>query len=342
MTIMTDQQIDSEAVEQAARRIGPVVRRTPLLALRDLSAALGGELFAKPEYLQPNGSFKIRGAANAILALSAAERGRGVVCASTGNHARAVAYLARQLGIACTVCMSALVPDNKRGGVERLGAEVRIVGRSQDEAQGGVDRLVAARGLVAIPPFDDPAVIAGQGTIGREIAADLPDVARVLVPLSGGGLISGIALAVKAKVPGARVIGVSMERGAAMAASQKAGRPVEVREEETLADSLGGGIGLANRHSFRLVRELVDDIVLVSEAEIAAAIAAFYWREQIVCEGAAAVGLAALLGNRLPAVGGKTVLVVSGRNIDMQLHHRLVARAGLAEGAGAPAKQARS
>jgi threonine dehydratase len=322
---MTDRQLDIEAVEQAAERIAPVVLRPPLLALPELSAALGAELFAKPEYLQPVGSFKIRGAANAILGLSAAERGRGVVCASTGNHARAVAYLAGRLGVACTVCMSALVPVNKRLAVERLGAEIRIVGRSQDEAQGDVDRLVAERGLVAIPPFDDPAVIAGQGTIGREIADDLPDVARVLVPLSGGGLIAGIALAVKAKVPGVRVIGVSMARGAAMAASQQAGRPVEVREEQSLADSLGGGIGLANRHTFGLVRALVDDIVLVSEAEIAAAVAAFYRQEQIVCEGAAAVGLAALLGHKLPAGGGETVLVVSGRNIDMPLHHRLVA-----------------
>jgi threonine dehydratase len=335
---MTDYQIDLDAMERASGRIASVALRTPLLTLPDLSAALGAELFAKPEYLQPGGSFKIRGAANAILSLTAEEQARGVVCASTGNHGRAVAYLARKLGVGCTVCMSALVPANKRLGVENLGAEVRIVGRSQDEAQAEVDRLVAERGLVAIAPFDDPAVIAGQGTIGSEIVADLPDVARVLVPLSGGGLISGIALAIKAKAPAARVIGVSMERGAAMQASQQAGRPVEVHEEETLADSLGGGIGLANRHTFRLVRELVDDIVLVSEQEIAAAITAFYQLEQIVCEGAAAVGLAALLGRRLPA-GGKTTLVVSGRNIDMQLHHRLAARSGLAGSSGAIAKR---
>jgi threonine dehydratase len=338
---MAQQQIELEAVEAAAGRIRGLAIRTPLLALPDLSAALGAELFAKPEYLQPGGSFKIRGAANAILSLSAEERTRGVVCASTGNHARAVAYLARKLGVGCTVCMSALVPANKRLGVESLGAEVRIVGRSQDEAQAEVDRLVEERGVVAVAPFDDPAVIAGQGTIGSEIVADLADVARVLVPLSGGGLISGIALAVKARAPAARVIGISMERGAAMQASQQAGRPVEVREEETLADSLGGGIGLANRHTFRLVRELVDDIVLVAEQEIAAAVAAFYQLEQIVCEGAAAVGLAALLGSRLPAGSGKSVLVVSGRNIDMQLHHRLAARSGLAASSGAIAKRGR-
>jgi threonine dehydratase len=323
--------ISFEAVQAAADRIRGLAVRTPLLTLSALSDALGAALFAKPEYLQPTGSFKIRGAANALLQLSAEQRARGVVCASTGNHGRAVAHLAQRLGIACTVCMSALVPANKRDGVARQGAEIRIVGQSQDDAQAEADRLTVERGLVAIAPFDDSAIIAGQGTIGAEIVADLPDVARVLVPLSGGGLIAGIALAVKALAPQARIIGVSMEHGAAMQASLQAGEPVEVKEEETLADSLGGGIGLANRYTFSMARDLVDQVVLVSEADIADAIAAFYRLEQIVCEGAAAVGLAALLSGQVPPDGGRTVLVVSGRNIDMALHHRLAAQPGVAE-----------
>jgi threonine dehydratase len=319
---MTITAIPVEAVREAADRIAGLALRTPLLPLRDLSEALGGELFAKPEYLQPTGSFKLRGAAIALLQLDPGRRARGVVAVSTGNHGRAVAHMARRLGIACTVCMSGMVPANKRKAVAAEGAEVQIVGCSQDEAQDEADRLIAERGLTAIPPFDDPAVIAGQGTIGLEILADLPATDRILVPLSGGGLISGIALAVKSLKPQTRIIGVSMARGAAMQASLEAGRPVEVVEQETLADSLGGGIGLSNRYSLRMVRDLVDEVVLVSEPAIAAAIAAFYRREQIVCEGAAAVCLAALMAGRLPA-RGKTVMVVSGRNIDMALHHRL-------------------
>lgn len=312
-----------DAVKEAAQCLRGLALRTPLLPLPALSAALGGRILAKPEYLQPTGSFKLRGAANALLQLDAARRARGVVALSTGNHGRAVAHMARRLGIPCIVCMSALVPANKRAAVAAEGAEVRIVGRSQDEAQREAERLVAEQGLTPIPPFDHPAVIAGQGTIGIEIIADLPAPDRVLVPLSGGGLIAGIALAVKARSPGVRMIGISMERGAAMAASLAAGHPVEVEEMESLADSLGGGIGLANRHSFALVRELVDDVVLVCEADIAAAIAALYRLEQIVVEGAAAVGLAALMTGRIPATG-TTVLVLTGRNIDMGLHHRLV------------------
>ena len=176
---------------------------------------------------------------------------------------------------------------------------------------------------MTLPPFDHPDVIAGQGTLGLELVEDLPELARVLVPLSGGGLISGVALAVKTPAPAARVIGVSMARGAAMRASQRAGRPVPVEELPTLADSLGGGIGLDNRWTFGMVRDLVDEIVLLEEAEIAAAIRHAYWREQEVVEGSGAVGIGALLAGKVRP-RGPTAVVVSGRNIDMGLHHRLV------------------
>jgi threonine dehydratase len=218
------------------------------------------------------------------------------------------------------------VPSNKVEAVMALRAEVRIVGRSQDDAQAEVDRLAREEGLTQVHPFDDSLVIAGQGTIGLEIVEDLPDVALVLVPLSGGGLASGVAAAVKGRRPGARVLGVSMARGAAMHASLAAGRPVEVEELETLADSLGGGIGLANRFTFAMCRDLLDGVILVSEEEIAAAIRHAFAVEGEVVEGAGAVGIAALLAGKARAEG-PTAVVVSGRNIADAAHRRIVAAA---------------
>ncbi len=322
---MSSDQPSFATVAKAAARIRGQVLATPLVPLAALSDTLGQELHGKPEYLQPTGSFKLRGAANALLSLPPQARAAGVVCASTGNHGRAVAYMARRLGLPCTVCLSELVPENKRQGVAAQGAKVRRHGRSQDEAEVEARRLAREEGLALIPPFDHPAVIAGQGTIGLEIVEARPDLARVLVPLSGGGLIAGVALAIKARCPRAQVIGITMQSGAAMQASLAAGHPVEVEEQASLADSLGGGIGLDNRYSFALVRDLVDQVLLVSEDAIAEALRRLYRQEQIVCEGAAAVGLAALLSGQLPAVEGATVLLLSGRNIDMEQHRRLMA-----------------
>jgi threonine dehydratase len=222
--------------------------------------------------------------------------------------------------------MSHLVPANKVEAVRELGAEIRLVGQSQDDAQVEVERLVREEGLTQVPPFDHPAVIAGQGTLGLEIVEDLPDVAWVLVPLSGGGLAAGVAAAVKGLRPHVRVVGVSMTRGAAMQASLLVGRPVTVVEEETLADSLGGGIGLANRFTFQMCRELLDEVVLLSEEEIAAGIRHAFRAEHEVVEGAGAVGIAALLAGKIRP-DGPTAVVVSGRNIDTAIHRRLIAEA---------------
>jgi threonine dehydratase len=219
--------------------------------------------------------------------------------------------------------MSKLVPANKVEEIRRLGAEIRIVGNSQDDAQVEVERLVAEEGLVMVPPFDHPAVIAGQGTLGLEIVSAVADVATVLVPLSGGGLAAGIAAAVKGARPNTRIIGVSMQRGAAMKASLDAGRPVQVEEMPTLADSLGGGIGLDNRLTFSMCRDLLDDVVLLSEAEIAAGITHAYSQEREIVEGAGAVGIAALLAGKVKP-RGPVVLVLSGRNIDMGRHRDIV------------------
>ncbi|WID98489.1 hydroxyectoine utilization dehydratase EutB [Bosea vestrisii] len=313
-------------IEAAAARITGKVERTPLVASPSLSRLCGQPVHLKFETRQPIGAFKLRGAMNAVLALGEDQRRRGLVTASTGNHGRAVAYAARELGLAAAICMSALVPANKVEAIRSLGAEIRIFGRSQDDAQIEVERLVAERGLIPIPPFDDPDVVAGQGTIGLELVEELPELACVLIPLSGGGLAAGIAVAVKALRPFARIVGISMERGAAMAAAIVAGRPVEVVEEETLADSLGGGIGLANRVTFALCRELIDEVVLLSEAEIAAGIRHAAREEGEIVEGAGAVGIAALLAGKV-SPQGPTAIVVSGRNIDEAVHRRIVSGA---------------
>ncbi len=313
-------------IKRAAARIFGRVTRTPLVYSGSLSERTGQPVHLKLETRQPIGAFKLRGAMNAILSLDDAARKRGLVTASTGNHGRAVAYAARELGVPATICMSSLVPVNKVEAIRALGAEIRIIGTSQDDAQVEAERLTESRGLTPIPPFDDADVVAGQGTIGLEIVEDLPDLATVLVPLSGGGLAGGIAVAIKTLKPQARVIGISMERGAAMHAAIAAGKPVAVREEETLADSLGGGIGLSNHVTFTLCRDLLDDIVLLTEDEIAEGIRHAARQEDMTVEGAGAVGIAAILANKI-AVSGPAALIISGGNIDPALHQRILAEA---------------
>ncbi|MDX1690919.1 MAG: pyridoxal-phosphate dependent enzyme [Acidimicrobiia bacterium] len=297
-------------VRRARDRIAGTVRATPLRP----APALGAGVHLKLENRQVTGSFKIRGAANALAGLSADERARGVVTVSSGNHGRAVAAVAAESGVPATICLSERVPDVKREAIATLGARVVVAGPSQDDADAEARRLVAADGLTFVHPFDDPAVIAGQGTVGLEIVEALPDVRTVVVPLSGGGLLSGIALAVKAHDPAIRVVGVSQDRGPAMHDSLRAGRLTEVVEEDTLADALAGGLGPENRHTFALCRRLLDDVVLVTEAEIGAAMAWLHDEEGERVEGGGAVGVAALRAGR--AVGeGLCVVVVSGGNV---------------------------
>jgi threonine dehydratase len=312
-----------DEIEAARERIAGKVRLTPADPSPSLSARIGQPVWLKHEHHQLTGSFKLRGATNAVAQLDDDQRAAGVVCASTGNHGRALAHAASAAGVRAVICMSRLVPGNKVAAIEALGAEVHIVGASQDDAQEEVDRLVAEEGLEMIPPFDDPRVVAGQGTLGLEMLDALPDLRCVLVPLSGGGLIAGIAAAVKARRPRARVIGISMQRGAAMAASLEAGRPVQVRELPSLADSLGGGIGLENRVTYPMVRDLVDEVVLLDEHQIAAGIRHIYAEERQVVEGAAAVGAAAILAGKVE-IDGPAMVLLTGANIDMKLHLRVV------------------
>ena len=309
----------------ARARIAPWIRRTPLVPSPSLSALGSARISLKLETAQDTGAFKLRGATNFIRASHDVARAPGVVTISTGNHGRAVAHAAQRIGARAVVCMSELVPRHKREAIEALGAEARICGPFQDDAEGEAQRLAAEEGLVLVHPFDDPLVIAGQGTIGLEILEDRPEVDTVIAALSGGGLISGVAIALKAADPRIRVVGVTMEQGAAMYESVRAGRPVDVEEAPSLADSLGGGIGLGNRYTFELARALIDDYVLVSEQEIARAMQHLYRNDRVIAEGGGAVSVAAVLEGAAPALSGNVVCIVSGGNADMAVFTRIVA-----------------
>lgn len=320
---MSEPIVELAEIERAREAIAATVRVTPVNGSPSLTERAGTPVHLKLEHTQITGSFKLRGASNAVASLSNAEKSRGVVGVSTGNHGRGLAYAAKAAGVKCIICMSRLVPQAKIDGIKAQGAEVRIIGNSQDEAQLEVDRLVSEDGMTMIPPFDHRKVIAGQGTLGLELLEQVPDVATVLVPLSGGGLISGVAAALKALCPEIRIIGISMERGATMHACLKAGKPVLVEELATLADSLGGGIGLENQLTFAMTRDLVDDVILVSEADIAAAIRHVYWQERQIIEGSGSVGVAALLTQKIKSAG-PIAAILSGGNIDMKQHHRII------------------
>ncbi|RJE81882.1 hydroxyectoine utilization dehydratase EutB [Paracoccus onubensis] len=313
--------VTMEDIQAAGERIRNMVRETPVKASASLSALAGGPVWLKCEHRQETGAFKLRGASNAVARLGDVA---GVTTASTGNHGRALAHAARQLGMPAVICVSRLVPQNKLAAIEALGAEARVIGASQDEAFDEAYRLKHDEGFALIPPFDHEDVIAGQGTLGMEIIRQIPDAATLAIPLSGGGLLAGVALAAKSLRPDIRIVGISMERGAAMAASLKADHPVEVEELETLADSLGGGIGLKNRFTFPMVRELMDELILLSEDEIAAGIRHLALEDNEVVEGAAAVGSGAIIAGKLQAAGGPLVLILSGANIDPERHAEIV------------------
>ncbi|KZL16245.1 L-threonine dehydratase catabolic TdcB [Pseudovibrio axinellae] len=299
----------------AQARIKGVADQTPFIPSPFMSAACGQEFLMKMENMQPVGAFKLRGAVSAVMALC--EDVRGVTCCSTGNHGRGIAFAAAKRGIKAVICMSSLVPTAKVEAVRALGAEVRIIGTTQDEAMHESQRICESEGLVEISPFDDPHVIGGQGTIGLEMLEARPDLETILVPLSGGGLAAGVATAAKAINPRIRVIGITMDRGAAMYESVKANTPVEVPEFSSLADSLGGGIGLKNRLSFQICRDLIDDYILVTEDEIRHAMQVMFYEDRMVAEGASVVGMAAVLSGKSPALGGPVATIVTGRNLDM-------------------------
>ena len=298
-------------IEAARSRIAGIARPTPLIPSPRLGEIAGAPVHLKLENLQATGSFKVRGAASKILGLSPEERARGVITWSSGNHGLAVAYVARLQGILATLCIPEWIDPVKLASIRKEGAEIVTCGEV-DEAASRSEEIRQARGATLVHAFDDPAVIAGQGTVGLEILEGLPGVGTVVVPLSGGGLISGVALALKER--GVRVIAAYAEKAAVMVASVQAGRPVSLPEEETLATALSGGIDLDNRYTFELVQRLVDDFVPVSEDEIADAMAFALDEHRLVLEGGGAVAVAALLAGRLRAEG-PVAAVVSGGNI---------------------------
>jgi threonine dehydratase len=309
---------------QAKKRISMIVNKTPLIKSHYLSEQLNAEVYLKLENLHEIGAFKVRGAANKILSLSHEEQRRGITTFSTGNHGLAVAYVAKQLGIQAVICISNRVPNAKLNAIKRWGAQIEIVGQSQDEAGVYCEKLHKKYGLTIIKPFDDPYVIAGQGTIGLELLEDLPETSSVIIPLSGGGLLAGIGLSLKTNNPMIDVYGVSMERSPVMYESLRVGKPIELQEQETLADSLLGGIGVDNKYTFGLVQKYMDKALLVSEESIAQAMAFMLENHSMVIEGAAATGIAALAEKIQIKHGSTCVIIISGQNIDIDVHLKAV------------------
>jgi threonine dehydratase len=316
---MTIYDVTMHEIYLARQKIASVAWRTPLVHSSPLTKRVGSSIYLKLENLQETGSFKIRGAANKMLNLTAEEKARGVVTGSSGNHGLAIAYVASRLDINAVICISARVPSNKADTIRHLGADVVVHGESYDESVSHALQLAEERGLTVIDSFDDPHVIAGQGTIGLELLEDLPEIDMAIVPLAGGGLLGGIALALKSANPAIQVIGVSMERAPVMYYSLKAGAPIEMEEQETIAHALAGGLGQDNRYTFRIAQQYVDDVVLVSEGAIAEAMVFALERHHLVVEGAGAVGLAALLHQRVRDVGRNVAVVVSGSNVEIPL-----------------------
>ena len=313
-----------EDVFLARKRIDPIIYRTPLVPSPRLAEPLGANVFLKLESLQVTGSFKIRGAANKLSVLSEKERQRGVITVSSGNHGRAVAYVAKEFGLRAVICVSEAVPDNKIQAIRELGAEIVVAGKTYDEANEFALQLKDERRLTMVHPFDDADIIAGQGTIGLELMDDLPEIDTVIVPLSGGGLLSGVALALKSIKPSIHTVGVTMDQGAAMVESLKAGHIVEVQEQPTLADALAGGLGEQNLYTFNLIQKYVDETVLVSESEISSAMVFALDKHHLVVEGGGAVGIAALMHKKVKKVGENTVIVISGSGVDLAVLLRVV------------------
>lgn len=310
---------------QARRRIRSMIWETPLRECRDLAKRTGAQsVHLKLECWQHTGAFKVRGAASKILGLTGAERQRGVATFSTGNHGKAVAFVAGRSGIPAVVCLSEHVPAYRAEMIRALGAELSIKGRSQDEAESNYRQLVAERGLVPVVPFDDPAIIAGQGTIALEILASLPDTDLLIVQLSGGGLLAGIAMVAKSINPRIEVVGVSIEQSPAMLKSLEAGCPVPVEEKDTVADSLLGGIGMKNHYTLPLVRRFVDRHLVLAEEPIKGAMHYLFDRHRLIVEGAGAVGVGVLLHRMLDVAGRRVVTLLSGSTVDSDVYLRIL------------------
>src|ERR1017187_8187602 len=320
--------VSFQDIQVAAGRIAGHVVPSPCPLSIPLSEATGTKIFCKLEYLQRTGSFKERGARNALAQLSPEQNKHGVIAASAGNHALGLAYHAQLLGIPATVVMPKFAPLMKVANCRRLGANVVLHGADLGEARVRADEIAAEKTLTYINGFDHPAIIAGQGTMGLEIAQQVPDVDAVIVPVGGAGLIAGMALAMKTLKPNVQIIGVEPERAASLTAAMRAGRPVRVEMKPTLADGLA--VAKVGENAFPIARDFVDKVLLVGEHEIALALLRLLELEKAVVEGAGAAPLAACLAGLVPELKGKNiVLPLCGGNIDTPILGRILER-GLA------------
>jgi threonine dehydratase len=316
--------IDEGDIRRAAQAGAGVVRQTPVLTSATLTERSGAAVALKAENLQRTGSFKVRGALAKLGALRDGEV-RVVVTGSAGNHAQAVAYAARARGLCCEVFMPESAPLAKIEGAKLLGANVHLVGITVAESLAAARERADAEGLAFVHPFDDPDVIAGQGSLGLELLEQVPDLNRVIVPIGGGGLASGVAIALKLAKPGIEVVGVQVETCAPFPGSLEAGRPVAVSSALTIADGIA--VKRPGTVTLPLVKHWVDQLVVVPEDDVAEAMVFLLERAKLVVEGAGAVGVAALLGKRVPITGeGTTVVVLSGGNVDAGLLAEVVRR----------------
>ncbi len=307
--------------------VRPHVYHTPLLHSRTLSAMTGATVYLKAENLQRAGSYKVRGATYKLSRLTDEERARGVIAASAGNHAQGVAIAARALGISCMIVMPATAPLAKITATESYGAKVILAGATYNDAYERACQIQAETGTIYIHAFDDPDIIAGQGTVGLEILADLPDVEAIVAPIGGGGLISGIAIAVKSLKPGVRIIGVEAAGAAAMRDSLAADHLIKLETLSTVADGIA--VKAPGERTFAIARKLVDEVVTVQDDDIIRTVLLLMERGKLVVEGAGAAGAAALLSRAIALPGMRTAIILSGGNIDMNLVGRFIAH-GLA------------
>jgi len=309
-------------VRSALDRIRGAIYVTPCTRSHALSELTAGSLFLKLENLQRTGAFKERGALNKLLTLTPEERERGLVTASAGNHAQAVAYHATRVGIKAEIWMPLTTPLVKVSATRNFGAEVILHGTNFDEAYQAAQKSCQEQHATFIHPFDDPQVIAGQGTLALELMEQVPNLEVVVVPVGGGGLISGVAVALKELNPAVRVIGVQTSLVPSMLTAVKAGHPVVVPAMPTVADGIA--VRSAGEKTFSLVQKYVDEILLVDEEEIANAVLFLLEREKTLAEGAGAVGVAALLQHKLPVEGKTVAAIVSGGNMDVTLLARII------------------
>jgi threonine dehydratase len=318
-------------IEAARTRIAGAVYYSPCQPSIPLSEIAGTEIFCKLDSLQRTGSFKERGARNALAQLSLEQKKRGVIAASAGNHAQALAYQGRLLGIPATVVMPQYAPLVKVSNCQKLGANVVLYGKDFAEAKGRAHEIAAEKGLAYIDGYDDPAIIAGQGTMGLEIVEQVPDLDAVLVPVGGAGLIAGVSLAVKTLRPQTKVIAVEAENVASFSAALEAGKPTKIALHPTLADGLA--IPQVGANAFEIAHRFVDLAVTVTEEQIAIAILRLVELEKSVVEGAAATPLAACLSGKLEDLAGKKcVLLLCGGNIDPNVLSRVIERGLVADG----------